>query len=324
MRYLAFAGLTAGLLLAATLPAQKKLSTLFTSDNGRSTPDPGAFFDVDVLAPAGILVTGLDFNHNGTATFVRCDVYITPTTYVGKDTTPSAWTLVSSGHTATIQPRNTASFINVSDFALPKGKYGMYVHHKVSGLAYTNGTATNNFYSNTDLTLSLGILRSTLFGGTLFTPRIWNGSIYYVGIGEAFAEPYGAGCQGTNGVPTFAPATSSLPKINTVFSLDITKLPTAPGIVPILFGAGNAKWLTLDLPFSLTPLGLTGCGLEVDLLGVLVAVPSVNGSAKLNLPLPNASSLIGARFYMQALVPDSAANKGGLTVSNGVESSIGQ
>jgi hypothetical protein len=43
------------------------------------SPDPGAFFDVDVLAPSGINVVGLDFNHLGTATFVHTDVHITPT-----------------------------------------------------------------------------------------------------------------------------------------------------------------------------------------------------------------------------------------------------
>jgi len=48
------------------------------------------------------------------------------------------------------------------------------------------------------------------------------------------------------------------------------------------------------------------------------------GSAKVTFPLPNATSLLGAKFFNQYLVVDPTANAFGIVTSNGGRGVIGQ
>src|SRR5262249_22565328 len=48
-------------------------------------------------------------------------------------------------------------------------------------LHYTNGNGSNQNYSNANLALFLGSATNVPFTAPVFSPRVWNGTIYYTG-----------------------------------------------------------------------------------------------------------------------------------------------
>ncbi|MHC4922090.1 MAG: hypothetical protein ACYTKC_21190 [Planctomycetota bacterium] len=228
LKSMGLAVLGAGL-LTALAGAQGSLTTTFVSNNGRSVSGAGNMFDIQVKNTKGVKITSFDINSMATAnTSITVDVYITPTTYVGNDTKANLWVKVATG-TGPAKGRNTPTPINVSDFFLAPGKYGMYLVYsnpqsKTSGPAYTNGTATNNKYSNADLVLTLGIARGAPWGGTLFNPRIWNGTIYYAANDKAASGAHGFGCPGSSGKAPLL-SLSADPVIGTTVKLNVTGMP---------------------------------------------------------------------------------------------------
>src|SRR5262245_63292113 len=87
------------LVLAAALAAQSPLSMPFLSDNGLGT-NSQILFDLNVVAPGGVTIAGVDVNTGATPVFVTgtIEVYTGPTTYVGNETNAAAWTLARSGN----------------------------------------------------------------------------------------------------------------------------------------------------------------------------------------------------------------------------------
>lgn len=82
-------------------------------------------------------------------------------------------------------------------------------------------------------------------------------------------------------------------------------------------GGSNARYDVLPLPFALKPVGAPGCWLRVSLDAFVPARSTAGGLATRSVPIPDATQLIGARFYTQALSVDPAANALGLTMSRG-------
>ncbi|HTF88456.1 MAG TPA: hypothetical protein VK843_08605 [Planctomycetota bacterium] len=161
--------------VSAQCPSQ---TTLFASNNSGSI-NGQIFFDINVTNPAGIIVSSLDVNINGAGgTPFQLDVYTVPTTYLGNETLMSNWTLVSSG-ASTSNATNVPSPVDVSDFSLPTGSKG--ISFVVTGVAhaYTNGTGPNQTYVNPDFTLNCGAALNVPWTGAPFTPRVWNGTIFY-------------------------------------------------------------------------------------------------------------------------------------------------
>ncbi len=315
--------LVAGILTPTAATQARTLTTLFTSDNGRTTPDPTSMFDITVLNPAGVRIVALDVNSSGTAGVQQdIEVYVTPGSYVGNELTPSAWLRAATG-TGVCAGSNLATSIDTSDFVLPAGTYGLAVHFVNNGTRYTNGTGTNQSYGNTDLSLQLGATTASLFTGTLFTPRVWNGTIYYATPTDATHGSLGEGCQGSNGVPTLAAAPGSWPKIGTTFMLDVSNLPASPGFAFILFGFDTQMWAGSPLPFDLSVIGMTGCSLYVDYIAVY-GFAVIGGMASFPVPVPNDSTLLGAPFMSQVLAPDPNTNPFGAVMSNAGEGQIGQ
>jgi hypothetical protein len=303
----------AALLLAQAATSQS-ITTLFVSNNGGS-PGWGAFFDATVINPAGLRVTSFDVNVGEAANVpFTIDVYVTPTSYVGKDTTPSAWTKVATGAGVTAG-RNLPSPVDTSDFVLPTGPHGIAIYYNGASPVYTNGTGSNQMFANADVSLQLGIVRTALWAGTLFNPRVWNGTIYYANKGTAAYGVYGAGCQGTNGVPQLAAAPSSLPKINTTFTLALSSMRTTGGAVIVILGPSP---ISVDLSSA----GMPGCSLLTHVL-LLTATTNSGGTGTVSYAIPNDSSLLGALFYNQALVLDPGVNAFGGVMTNGGEGVIG-
>lgn len=322
------AAMVAAALTTALLPAQaQSLSTLFTSNNGGSSGWVVMFnATVSAANPLGLRVTAVDVNCSGTANLpVTVNVWLTPNTFVGVERVPSAWTLVSTG-TAVSAARNSPTFVDVEDFALPTGApWGIGIQTIGTGQAYTDGTGTNQAYADANLSLTLGSALASQFlsTGLLFNPRVWNGSIYYAAIGDAVWGTFGTGCAGSNGVPTLAAAPQNWPSVGRTFTQDIGHRPLTPTIAFLLFGFSKSFGAGQPLPWDLTFLGMPGCALRVDPLAQ-VGIAVLNGSASFGLPIPNSPAYYWTQLCSQAFVADPGANQIGFIATNGCEGVIGR
>jgi hypothetical protein len=160
--------------------AAQSITTLFASNN-QGNVNGANYFDVTVTN--ALTVTMLDVNCGGLSSVgsqFGVDVYTTPTTSNGNQTNMAAWTLVGSG-TGIAAPTNTPVPVDVSDFALAPGSYGIAIVFtgSTANLGYTNGNGANQNYSNADIALVLGTATNVPFTGGVFSPRVWNGTIYY-------------------------------------------------------------------------------------------------------------------------------------------------
>jgi hypothetical protein len=77
--------------------------------------------------------------------------------------------------------------VDTTDFNLAPGTYGLAItltHNGVatSGHEYTNGPLGP--YSNADIELTLGKTSNVPFTAPLFSPRVWNGTVYYSPVPE--------------------------------------------------------------------------------------------------------------------------------------------
>ena len=77
-----------------------------------------------------------------------------------------------------------------------------------------------------------------------------------------------------------------------------------------------------DTPLDLTPLGMPGCPL-LAAPQVALLLQNSGGIASAVLPIPAATSLLGAAFYAQGIVTDQPANALGVVVSNGYQLTLG-
>jgi methionine-rich copper-binding protein CopC len=154
----------------------RQITTTFAGGNGQN----GNMFNVTTLTNP-ITITSLDLNiTSGTYTVA---LYTRPGTYLGYETTPSAWTQMATGTVAAAGSGSPSPFNVVPNLQLPANTLtGFYVTITNGGiLNYTNGS---NTYGNSDLQLTLGEGISYPFG-SVFTPRTWNGNIHYtVGTGS--------------------------------------------------------------------------------------------------------------------------------------------
>src|SRR5439155_19234464 len=96
------------------------------------------------------------------------------------------------------------------------------------GHYYTNGNGSNQNYSNADLALFLGSATNVPFTAPVFSPRVWNGTIYY-----------GGGPCGTP-TPTATPTATRTPTPTPTATPTGTGTPTpTPTCVP------GAAWVTV-------------------------------------------------------------------------------
>ena len=75
-------------------------------------------------------------------------------------------------------------------------------------------------------------------------------------------------------------------------------------------------------PASLASLGMPGCFQHIT-ADAAVLLLGQHGFARFELPIPQATALLGQRFHNQAIVLDSAANGLGAVVSDAAEAVIG-
>ncbi|MHC4512905.1 MAG: hypothetical protein ACYTGW_15935 [Planctomycetota bacterium] len=115
---------------------------------------------------------------------------------------------------------------------------------------------------------------------------------------------------------------TGVPKINTSFSIDVTK--ARPDSTTILvLGQSNSVWNTTKLPLDLTPYGAAGCRLLASQDFLLFTKTNAAGNASIKVPIPNDRTLIGATAFNQWAVDDPGANAWGLAFSAGGAIKVG-
>jgi hypothetical protein len=135
---------------------------------------------------------------------------------------------------------------------------------------------------------------------------------------------YGQGCPGFAGVPNLAVRQGSEAILGQTFVCDLTNVPTT--IFNFAFGMYDlqrSSFLGQPIPVNLGFAGLPGCQAWTGGTWSFTLPPmQVGVGTSLSVPLPNASVLLGASLYLQALVFDNS-NGRWASVSNGVEARIG-
>lgn len=160
---------------AQSAPDEETLS-LTTRFNGGSAGG-GIFFNL-TAKDKPLLVTHFDLNFRADGVV---DVYTKSDTHVGFEQTSSAWKQLGS-RSLSGDP-GEATRLEIKDFVVPANKtVGVYMHSPgASGFAYNIGVALGETFSNDQLTLFSLTSHSEgdAFGGFLFSPRTWNGTVFY-------------------------------------------------------------------------------------------------------------------------------------------------
>ena len=147
------------------------ITTTYAAGNWHS----GNMFDVTASGPADITITGFDIHVTDVAA-VSIDVFYKSGTHSGFEKDPGFWTPLGSAKVTGAGPGNPTA-VNIGGLTIPSGEtYGIYVTRTDGGaLEYTDGA---NTYSNSAITIDTGTGNGFPFGD-VFTPRTWNGTIYY-------------------------------------------------------------------------------------------------------------------------------------------------
>ena len=157
------------------------LTTTYNDNNGFD----GAMFDV---IPA-VDITVIDFDMNVDGGNDVAEVWFKTGTHVGSENNSGVWTLLASNAvTGAGAGTPTNLGLNLSQQLTAGQTYAFYVTIQGSiGFNYTDGTAVGNVTaSNADLQVLEGTGKEYPFASS-FTPRIFNGTIYYtVGGGSGY------------------------------------------------------------------------------------------------------------------------------------------
>lgn len=264
--------------LAVSLAAQSPLTTIFAGPNGLANGGV-TFINMTVLVPS-ITVNRIDVNSNSTAgTRGRVRVWQTVpgvTFYSGSETNIVNWQVLGEGDViaAGNDLPTTCCFRTPFTLTSAMGQRGYAIEHIGIGPRYTNGTGTNQTYTNTEITLFAGVAASNSnfsdppqAGGTISHPftgglagsgaaRVFNGSIHYAVGGSApvcsSSQNFGLACGGGyaswfNMSATPARANPKLtgktflmtPNLNGAY--DVTTLPASP-LVPYAGHTALAGW----------------------------------------------------------------------------------
>lgn len=170
--------LTATLLLGCALPAAaQSLTTTYATNNSSG----GNSFDLKATRDLRIDSFDIHLGYEGLSAPVA--VYWRPGTANGFEGSPAGWTLLG---TATVATRGSGvpTPLPIGGLKLVAGQtYGIYITALDPGVPfyYTNGDTP---YANSDLSLVPFRGQSAPpFSGSLFSPRIWNGTVYYSDAG---------------------------------------------------------------------------------------------------------------------------------------------
>ena len=156
------------------------LTTEYSADSNLN----GILFNLQAVGGQSVEILSFDINLSytiaGDGGPVTVQVYYREGGYEGYEHNAGAWT--SAGAVAvTAMGKNKVTPLPVGGIILTAGKtYGIYMHAVTQGFFRYTYTYSDVLYQNDDLKLTGGSGQdSPAFSGTLASPRIWNGSVYY-------------------------------------------------------------------------------------------------------------------------------------------------
>ena len=226
--------LTSLTLISFTVQAAEAqcLSTIFAA-NGGTTAGGAMYFDLTASQP--VLIDSLELNLLAAAgSPVDVEVYLRPGTSAGFESSLAGWSLVAtSDGTATANGFDVPTPMTLSaPVHVPSGLSGVALVAIGSGHARTNGTGTNQNYSDGIITLDLGTSSNAPFSGTAFSPRVWNGTICYREVvGTSYCSP--AIPNSTGEYASLSAVGSTLVSDNDL-TLVVTDLPASVFVLPLI------------------------------------------------------------------------------------------
>lgn len=140
--------------------------------------------------------------------------------------------------------------------------------------------------------------------------------------GERYFGVLAQGCAGTRGRATVS-APSGGPGLGQSFSLVFGDLPLGTTSVIGFLGLSHVSFQGLPLPLDLGALAMPQCTLDAS-MDLVLPVPAAAGAARLDVPIPAGSGLLGLWLFPQAVVPDPGANGAGLITSAAGHAVIGR
>ncbi|MFT6923584.1 MAG: hypothetical protein ACJA1C_002599 [Crocinitomicaceae bacterium] len=165
------------------------LTTTFVGGNNHR----GNMFDIVALST--VTIESFDGHPMGDTDY---EIYYKTGTFVGSETNAAAWTLVGSAANVIAQPMGTPTAIPINiGVTIPAGQtYSFYVTSTNLAVSqnYTDGSAPGAvFASDANIQFLEGAGMEYPFGagGSVFSPRIWNGNINY-SIGTTYLWDMGA------------------------------------------------------------------------------------------------------------------------------------
>ncbi|MBE0656598.1 MAG: PEP-CTERM sorting domain-containing protein [Bryobacteraceae bacterium] len=179
-----------GALLLGGSASAATISTIMDRNNGGSNGG-AVYFDLTV-GTSDITITDFTTNTLETVSFgFSVYTYGPGGTFAGNESNSGLWSLVATGSGTGLGANLHSPVTLNAPFVLQANStYGIaLVIGPEAGHDYTNGTGTNQFYSNSDLSLNFGSATNVPFTGIVNNPRVWNGSITYDLGASAIPEP---------------------------------------------------------------------------------------------------------------------------------------
>ncbi len=160
---------------AALAEDQQSLTTTFEGGNSQS----GNMFNVVVSENNEVTIRGFDINLSNSGETINVKVYYRDGSYEAGEYSAEGWTSLGT-HAVSSNGVGLPTSLDIDDLQLKPGQtYGFFITTTNSQevLHYTNGDAS---YGDDNITITAGIGKGLPeFMGESYSPRIWNGTIYY-------------------------------------------------------------------------------------------------------------------------------------------------
>ncbi len=159
------------------------LTTLFAANN-QGAATGGVYFDLEAVGGEDVDVTSWDTSLEATFTG-DVSVWYRPGTFAGFETSPAGWVLigtavgVASAGTDVPTPLNVGATHTIVAGDINGIALSLTPTAGAAGHTYTNGTGGNQVYNDGVLELRAGSANNVAFSPGVFSPRVWNGTVYY-------------------------------------------------------------------------------------------------------------------------------------------------